>query len=180
MKRKESLSGRFADILAQMYMLTASLKRFREEGERKEDEVLLKVAMENGFNKIDEAFAGIYSNLSKGFLGMIFKIAGFYSRINSFGSVIKDYDLHKIASLLSSNSDAAIRLCSNIYMGGRVGELLRASQAMQDAREAISKLKHQGEQALDENEKSLIKRAKKLQGEIVAVDSYSHGEYFRC
>ena len=180
LKRKESLSGRFADILAQMYMLTASLKRFREEGERKEDEVLLKVAMENGFNKIDEAFAGIYSNLSKGFLGMIFKITGFYSRINSFGSVIKDNDLHQIASLLSSNSDAAIRLCSNIYMGGRVGELLRASQAMQDAREAMSKLKQQGEQALDENEKSLIKRAKKLQSEIVAVDSYSHGEYFRC
>lgn len=180
LKRKESLSGRFADILAQMYMLTASLKRFREEGERKEDEVLLKVAMENGFNKIDDAFAGIYSNLSKGVLGVIFKFTGFYSRINSFGTVVKDTDLHKIAALLSTNADVRSRLCSNIYKGGRVGELLRASQAMQDAREAISKLKSQGEQALDDNEKSLIKRAKKLQSEIIAVDSYSHGEYFRC
>jgi acyl-CoA dehydrogenase len=180
LKRRESLSGRFADILAQMYMLTATLKRFQEEGEKKEDEVLLKVAMANGFNEIDEAFAGIYQNLSKGFLGLIFKIIGFYSRLNSFGSVIQDADLHKIAALLISNAAVRKRICSNIYEGSRVAELLGASQAMQEARQAISKLKRSGEQALDENEKALIKQARELQANIIAVDSYSHEEYFRC
>jgi acyl-CoA dehydrogenase len=180
LKRRESLSGRFGDILSQMYMMTATIKRFEEEGKRREDEVLLKVAMENGFNKIDEAFAAIYQNLSKGTLGMIFKIKGFCSKLNSFGSAIQDDDLHKIAALLSSNTAVRDRLCSNIYVGGRVKELLVASQAMQEAKQAISKLKTSGEQALDENEKLLIKKAKKLQREIIEVDSFSHKEYFRC
>jgi acyl-CoA dehydrogenase len=179
LKRKESLSGRFADILAQMYMLTATLKRFKEEGEQKKDELLLKVAMENGFNEIDKAFAGIYQNLSKGALGIIFKLMGFSSKLNSFGSVIQDSDLHKIATLLTSDAAARERLCSNIYKGGRVEELLHASRAMQEAKQPFSRLKSSGEQSLDENDKALIKQARKLQAGIVAVDSYSHGEYFQ-
>lgn len=180
LKRRESVSGRFADILAQMYMLTATLKRFREEGEKKEDEVLLKVAMENGFNEIDKAFAGIYQNLSKGIVGLVFKITGFYSRLNSFGSVIKDADLHKISALLTSNASVRARICSNMFQGGRINKLIKASQAMRAAKQAVSKLKRTGEQSLDDNEKALIKQARKLQREIIAVDSYSHGEYFRC
>jgi len=179
LKRKESLSGRFADILAQMYMLTATLKRFKEEGEQKEDELLLKVAMGNGFNEIDKAFAGIYQNLSKGALGIIFKLMGFYSKLNSFGSVILDSDLHKIAALLTSDAAARERLCSNIYQGGRVEELLHASHVMQEAKQPFSRLKSSGEQALDDNDKALIKQARKLLHNIIAVDSYSHGEYFQ-
>ena len=180
LKRRESLSGRFADILAQMYMLTASLKRFQEEGERKEDEVLLKVAMANGFNEIDKAFAGIYQNLSQGALGLIFKSMGFYSKLNSFGSVIQDTDLHKISALLTTNGAVRKRVCNNLYLGGRINELLEANQAMLEAQQAVSKLKHSGEQALDETEKDLIKRARKLQNDVVAVDSFNHDEYFRC
>ena len=177
LKRRESLSGRFADILAQMYMLTATLKRFKEEGNRKEDEVFLKVAMENGFNEIDKAFAGIYLNLSKGVLGLVFKLIGFYSKVNSFGSVIKDADLHQIAALLTSNTSVRARICSNIFQGGRIDELIKASQAMRAAKQAISKQKRLGELSLDESERTLIKQAQKLQAEIVAVDSYSQEDY---
>ncbi len=180
LKRRESLSGRFADILAQMYMLTATLRRFREEGERKEDEVLLKVAMGEGFNKIDAAFAGIYQNVSRGVMGLIFSIIGFFSKLNSFGSVIKDADLHKIATLLTSNVAVRNRICNNIYIGGRVEELLLAAQAMQDAKQALAKRKTSGEQALDEQEKALVQMARKRQRAVIAVDTFSHEEYFRC
>ncbi len=180
LKRRESLSGRFADILARMYMMTAALKRFQEEGQRKEDEVLLKVAMETGFNEIDKAFAGIYQNLSRSTLGMIFKIKGYFSRLNPFGAVIKDADLHAIAGLLTSDENARDRLCHNIYTGGRVEELRVAARAMLDAKQAFARRKTAGEEVLEENEKALINQAVKLQREIIAVDSYSHGEYFRC
>jgi len=136
--------------------------------------------MENGFNEIDKAFAGIYQNLSQGALGLIFKGIGFYSKLNSFGSVIEDADLHKIATLLSSNTAVRARVCNNVYIGGRIKELLEANQAMLGAQQAISQLKHSGEQTLDDNEKALIKQARKLQSEVVAVDSYNHEEYFRC
>ncbi len=180
LKRRESLSGRFADILAQMYMLTATLRRFQEEGERKEDEVLLKVVMAMGFQRIDEAFAGIYRNVSGGALGILFRLTGFISKINGFGSVISDTDLHTIAARLTTNPAMRDRLCQNIYRGGRAGELLAASQAMLEAREPFSRLKTAGEQALDEADKKMISRARKLQREIIAVDSYSREEFFRC
>lgn len=180
LKRKESLSGRFADILAQMYLLTAAMKRFKQEGERKEDEVFLKVAMANGFNEIDKAFAGIYQNLARGVLGGVFKEIGFYAGVNRLGSVVDDADLHKIAGLLTTGESVRDRLCQNIYRGGRVHELLAAGRAMREAKEAFSHRKKSGAQALDEDEKTLIERAKELQRGIIGVDSFSHEEYFRC
>ena len=180
LKKRESISGRFGDILAQMYMMTATLKRFYEEGEKKEDELLLKVAMESGFNKIDEAFIGIYQNLAKGVLGVVFKFKIFCSNINPFGSIIKDDDLHSIATLLTSNAQVRERLCHNIYKGGRVQELFLATDALQKAKKALEKLKSLGEKALEKEEKLLVKNARKLQKEITAVDAFTKEEYFKC
>lgn len=178
LKRRESLSGRFADILAQMYMLTATLRRFREEGERKEDEALLRVAMDTGFNKIDIAFAGIYKNLGSGLLGFVFKIRGFFARLNPFASEIKDSDLHAIARSLLDDEELRNRLCRNIYRGGRVAELDKAIRAMVAARPALQKLNKEGEQQLSAQELKLINRASVLQSEIIAVDSFTREDYF--
>jgi acyl-CoA dehydrogenase len=178
LKRRESISGRFADILAQMYMLTATLKRFQEDGERPEDVLLLKVAMNNGFSKIDESFLGIYENLAGGFLGSIFKIRGFFSKLNPLGSVLKDSDLHKIAQDVGEDESLRNRLCFNIYKGGRVSELSRATIAMQKAKEAFVKVKKEGLTSLSEAEKALIKKAKLWQANIVEVDSFTKEEYF--
>jgi acyl-CoA dehydrogenase len=180
LKRRESISGRFGDILAQMYMLSATLKRFKHDGSLKEDEVLLKVAMESGFNKIDEAFIGIYANLSKGILSWIFKVNIFLVKLNPMGSAIKDKDLHNIALQMSTNSKTRNRICSNIYKGGRIKELISATNAMQEATNAFAKLKKSGVNSLNKNEKSLIKKAKAEQKSIISVDSFSHEEYFKC
>jgi acyl-CoA dehydrogenase len=144
LKRRESVSGRFADVLSQMYLLTATLKRFQEEGERKEDELLLKVAMSEGFSKIDEAFAGIYENLASGVLSIPFKLMGFCSKINPLGTRTKDDDLHTIAHAVGSDEVLRNRLCSNIYKGGRVAELSMATFAMQEAQEVWVKVKKEG------------------------------------
>jgi acyl-CoA dehydrogenase len=178
LKRRESISGRFADILAQMYMLTATIKRFQEDGEKVEDILLLKVAMNNGFSKIDESFLGIYENLTGGFLGSIFKIRGFFSKLNPLGSVIKDSDLHKIAQDVGEDESLRNRLCFNIYKGGRVSELGRATIAMQKAKEPFVKVKKEGFSSLNEVEKELIQKAKLWQANIVEVDSFTKEEYF--
>jgi acyl-CoA dehydrogenase len=179
LKRRESVSGRFGDILSQMYMMSATLKRFQEEGSIKEDEVLLRVAMADGFNKIDVAFAGIYENLSVGFLGWIFRLKGVCSKINAMGSVIRDEDLHLIAKKMSSKKKFRNRVCSNIYTGGRVGELLRATEAMQNAKDAFEKEKRLGHALLTQEEKLLIKDARELQQQVIAVDSFTNEEYFK-
>jgi acyl-CoA dehydrogenase len=178
LKRRESLSGRFADILAQMYMLTATLKRFHEEGQRREDEVLLRVAMDTGFKKIDGAFLGIYNNIGTGLLRYLFQLRGLIARLNPFASEINDSDLHTIARSLQDDEKLRNRLCHNIYGGGRVGELAVAVKAMLAARPAMQKMKQQGEQQLSAVELQLINRASVLQSEIIAVDSFTREDYF--
>ncbi|WP_373036393.1 acyl-CoA dehydrogenase [Sulfurimonas sp.] len=179
LKRRESISGRFGDILSQMYMMSAALKRFKNDGHLKEDEILLRVAMESGFNKIDEAFIGIYANISKAPLAWLFKINLFFVKINPMGEAVKDEDLHHIALQMSTNTVMRERICSNIYHSSRINELSNACEAMINAKEALAKEKKSGSASLTENEKVLIKSARKMQDGIVSVDSFTKKEYFK-
>lgn len=179
LKRRESISGRFGDILSQMYMMSAALKRFKNDGSLKEDETVLRVAMESGFNKIDEAFIGIYANISKAPLAWLFKINLFFVKLNPMGEAVKDEDLHHIALQMSTNSSMRNRICSNIYHSSRINELSNACEAMINAKEALVKEKKSGSASLTENEKMLVKSARKMQESIVSVDSFTKEEYFK-
>ena len=179
LKRRESISGRFGDILSQMYMMSATLKRYKNDGYLKEDEALLRVVMEGGFNKIDEAFIGIYANISKGLLAWMFKIKIFFVKLNPMGDVIKDKDLQLIALQMSTNSAIRGRICSNIYHSSRVKELLSASEAMINAQKSLAKEKRLGRDSLSEDEKALVKLAREMQDIVVSVDSFTKEEYFR-
>ncbi|EDZ62079.1 acyl-coenzyme A dehydrogenase [Sulfurimonas gotlandica GD1] len=177
LKRRESISGRFGDILSQMYMMSATLKRFKHDGSLKDDEILLRVAMESGFNKIDESFIGIYANLSKGLLSWIFKINLFLAKINPMGETIKDKDLEHIALQMTTDSGMRERVCSNIYHSSRINELSDASNAMINAQQALAKEKKLGTDALSEAEKTLIDLARYMQDIAVSVDSFTQKEY---
>ncbi len=181
LKRRESVSGRFGDVLAQMYMMSATLKRFQMEG-IKEDEVFLRVALEDGFNKIDHAFLGIYQNLASGFLAYPFTLLSYFSRLNPMGSVIKDRDLHEIAKLLGTDAPTRERICNNVYIGGekeKMYQLIEAALALNDAKETINKEKVEGIKALSKEEATQFKRVRTLQRKMIAVDSFTKEEYFR-
>ena len=90
LKKRESVSGRFGDVLSQMYLLTAALRRFEAEGSLPSDEALLKTAMEAGFRKIDEAFEGIHRNLASGPLGLLLRLKGYFGRLNPVGGAAGD------------------------------------------------------------------------------------------
>ena len=60
------------------------------------DEVLLEVAVEDAFGKIDLAFRGILKNLVPGIMGLPFRLLGYYTRLNPMGLTIKDKSLHHI------------------------------------------------------------------------------------
>jgi acyl-CoA dehydrogenase len=177
LKRRESVSGRFGDILAQMYFITAALKRFEVDGRPQSDEVFLEVAVEDAFSKIDTAFKGILENLAGGLLGVPFKILGFCTRLNPMGKTTKDKNLHAIATALSEDDAVRERVCGNIYMGERPTQLLEATHAMQNIKELLSKEKA-GEKLTTKEAKEL-KSARALQKEIITVDSFKHSDYFR-
>lgn len=63
LKRKEKLSGRCADILSNLYLVSACLKQFEDRGRPAGEWPLLRWACEDGFQKIEEAFDGLFRNL---------------------------------------------------------------------------------------------------------------------
>jgi acyl-CoA dehydrogenase len=62
LKRQEMLSARFGDILSELYLLSAVLKRWDEEGRQRADLPLVAWCMEDGFATIEARFDSIFAN----------------------------------------------------------------------------------------------------------------------
>ena len=73
LKRKEMLSARFGDILSELYLLSAALKRWQDEGRQKADFAALEWCMASGFRTIENRFAEILGNLPNRFVAVILK-----------------------------------------------------------------------------------------------------------
>lgn len=63
LKRKEMLSGRLGDILAELYLMSATLKRWHDEGRRQEDLPLLEWCMASGYATIEARLDAVLGNL---------------------------------------------------------------------------------------------------------------------
>lgn len=63
LKREEMISGRMGDILSEMYILSAALKRWEDEGRQQADLPLLQFAAADGFSRIQTALDGVIANL---------------------------------------------------------------------------------------------------------------------
>lgn len=73
LKRKEMLSARFGDILSELYLLSAALKRWEDEGRQKDDLPALEWCMMTGFRTIENRFAEILANLPNRFVAGMLK-----------------------------------------------------------------------------------------------------------
>ena len=73
LKRKEMLSARFGDILSELYLLSAALKRWQDEGRQQADFAALEWCMATGFKTIENRFAEILANLPNRFVAVILK-----------------------------------------------------------------------------------------------------------
>ena len=62
LKRQEMVSARFGDILSELYLLSAVLKRWEDEGRQQADLPLLEWCMESGFATIEARFDEIFAN----------------------------------------------------------------------------------------------------------------------
>jgi acyl-CoA dehydrogenase len=62
LKRQEMISARFGDILSELYLLSAVLKRWNEEGRQPADFPLVAWCMEAGFATIEARFDAIFAN----------------------------------------------------------------------------------------------------------------------
>ena len=63
LKRREMISGRFGDILSELYLLSAVLKRWEDEGRQQADLPLVEWCMQTGFAAIESRLDEILANL---------------------------------------------------------------------------------------------------------------------
>jgi acyl-CoA dehydrogenase len=62
LKRKEKISGRLGDVLSMMYLVSATLKRYEDEGRIQEDLPLVRWAVRDALYHAQQAMAGILAN----------------------------------------------------------------------------------------------------------------------
>ena len=112
LKRKEMLSARFGDILSELYLLSAALKRWQDEGRQQADFAALEWCMASGFRTIENRFAEILANLPNRFVAVILKFL-----IQPFGARVtgpSDRVVHQCAQLVLEPSAARDRLTADL------------------------------------------------------------------
>jgi acyl-CoA dehydrogenase len=112
LKRKEMLSARFGDILSELYLLSAALKRWQDEGRQSADLPALQWCMASGFRTIENRFAEILANLPNRFVAVVLKFL-----IQPFGARVlgpSDAVVHRCAQLVLEPSEARDRLTPNL------------------------------------------------------------------
>src|SRR5690606_13381487 len=62
LKRRESISARLGDILSQLYLISAVLKRYQDEGRQAADAPLAHWAIQDAFCRAQDACAGVLAN----------------------------------------------------------------------------------------------------------------------
>lgn len=115
LKRKELIAARLGDILAELYLLSAALKRWEDEGQQEADFPLLAWCMESGFNTIEARFAGVFTNLPNRFAAWILRFI-----IQPFGARHRapaDAVTKSCARLLLEPSQTRERLTAGLYPG---------------------------------------------------------------
>jgi acyl-CoA dehydrogenase len=124
LKRKEMLSARFGDILSELYLLSAALKRFEDEGRQQIDFAVLEWCMHTGFRTIEMRFAEILANFPNRFVAGLLKF------------IVQPYGARTLGP-----SDLVTRLCAlNILEPGAARDRLTPDLAHVDDDRGFARL----------------------------------------
>ncbi|UTA55457.1 acyl-CoA dehydrogenase [Lysobacter soli] len=155
LKFKESLSGRLGDVLSNLYIASALLKRYQDEGCPVTDQPLLAWSIHNATFKIEKAFSGALRNFPIRPVGWLLWALVF--PLGRRAQYPSDRLGHKVASLLMSPNEARDRLGKGVFLtptannpGGRIASYLqKAVLAEPVERKFLKALKQKGIEAHD-------------------------------
>ena len=195
LKRKEHISARLADVFSYLYLTSATIKRFEEQGARDEDLPLLKAACHQTFYQIQESLHGVVRNLPNPFIAAVLRWVVF-PRGRAY-SAPYDQFLHEAAAVLLAPSDTRQRLIEGLYVSDdsedQTGRLELALKRVVDAYPAeqklkqairdgkIDKMRNQDEfiaradelGLLSDDEMQRVKRARAARLDIIQVDDFA-------
>jgi acyl-CoA dehydrogenase len=115
LKRKEKLSARLGDVLSLLYLCSATLKRYEDEGRQAADAPLMHWAMQDALCKAQDALAGVIANFPNRFLAVA--LAWLVFPLGRSQRAPADDLGHDVAALLLLPSAARDRLTAGMYLG---------------------------------------------------------------
>ncbi len=193
LKRRERISARLGDVLSMLYLASATLKRFEDEGRQQADLPLLRWSLDDALARAAEALRAAFANFPVRFVGSLLRLAifpigrGFAPPSDALG--------HEVAQLLIAPSSTRDRLCAGMYLPRAESDPLgcleaaleaaikaevveakiRAAQKSGAIRGAGPEELAQGAFAakiISGEEMSLLKRAAQLRDEVIRVDDF--------
>ncbi|MGF1693756.1 acyl-CoA dehydrogenase FadE [Photobacterium kagoshimensis] len=108
LKRKERLSARLGDVLSQLYLASATLKRFSEEGEKKDDLPLVHWGMQDSLYQTEQALDQFLRNFPNRPVAGLLRIVLFPMGLGRQKPTDK-LD-HKVARILQTPCESRSRL----------------------------------------------------------------------
>ncbi|MEM9292966.1 MAG: acyl-CoA dehydrogenase [Acidobacteriota bacterium] len=185
-KARGALAGRLADALANLYLLTATLRRFEAEGQPQEDESLLHWCGEHLLGQVQESLDGALRNAllpgPAAPLGWLLRhlLAPLW-RARPLGHGPSDRQGAAAARRLYADGEARERLTPNLFLEGEgIERLERAFAAALEVEPLRRKARHharRGGEALSADEEERLATADALMREAIAVDDFSPAEY---
>ncbi|SAK91927.1 acyl-CoA dehydrogenase [Caballeronia temeraria] len=130
LKRRERLSARLGDILSQLYLLSATLKRFEDDGRPETDLPLVRWGAEDALHRARTAFEGLLANYPNRAAAAFLRVVAFPFGVPHAQSA--DALGNEIAMLMQTPGDARNRLVAGSHVSASetdpiaVGEKLLA------------------------------------------------------
>ncbi len=201
LKRKEKITGRFADVYSWLYIATATIRRFEADGRREEDLAFFDWSMHYAMMRMQEGFDGLYANLRIPGLTWFFRgPAQLWSRINRLGRGPDDRLGHKVAQLMQTPGEQRKRLTNGLFIprdtAEALGRLEAAFELCVPAEDVLSRIRSAvREDAIERgspremlvraveagiistDEADLVRRAEEARAEYIAVDAFTLTEY---
>jgi len=171
LKRKERLSARLGDVLSYLYLITATLKRYEDDGRLVADLPIVYWICQTYFFEIQSALDAILQNLPSKGLGLLLRVLVF-----PLGKCMKrptDKLSQQLTDVIYEPGEARDRLTNNVYKGGLMAQL-------EDAFVKMVRVEHLWKKEnLTAEEEALLKEADEARKKVIAVDDFSHEELAR-
>lgn len=182
LKRKEMLSARLGDILSELYLTTATLKRFEDTGRPAEDLPLVHYACQSSLHAADTALNEALRNFPNMFFAYLLRL-----QLQPFGvrcKKPKDRLKTRVSNVISEPTAARDRLTTGIYVGtgtalANVDEAMRVMVELDPVKQKMRKARiRTAKQALakgiiSDNEAARMEQALELVQEVVRVDDFT-------
>ncbi len=194
-KLKELLSGRFADALAHLYLASATLRRFEDDGRPDDDLPLVQWAVNDSLLNVERALQSVLHNFPSVGLGAALRLLLFPWGLRQRAA--PDSTTLAIAGLMQDKTPSRERLIAGAYQSAAddaTGLLLKAFDAVLQAapaeiavRNALKSVPNPVnvdalvEQAIasgviSEEQGTDLKRAQQLAARVIAVDEFTPAE----